>query len=462
MNKHSLSGWWAAVAVSGLLAACGGGSDGPPPPTAIPENLTISAPGAAESNTALRFSNSAGALSGLKYSWDFGDGGTSTEAAPDHSFASGGEFEVTLKVTNEVGANREVRGKVTITNIANVRGLVCSGADSTGWCWQNPRPTGNRVNTVFFLDASVGWRAGDMGEIFKTTDAGSTWVKQASGISTTIQGIAFLDARTGWATGAFGAVLKTVDGGVTWKVDKIPNATGVFYDASVITVIDANTVYVGRTTATSGGYGAVFVSTDAGASWRLTTPAPAVITQGGKLWAVEGNVVRRSVDGGKSFAAVLNLNPASNTYFDSISLTARDELRAAVLASKSGYDFATQQYVSKYVVSTTQDGGASWLTVDGTGLNTYGTYLRLLSVSEDGKALNALSYSNVLLRSVDGGQTWSSPGAIDPMNPYGLAITAFNADVLGAIGFGGAFLSEDGGLNWLKLKLPAVALAPPT
>jgi hypothetical protein len=34
----------------------------------------------------------------LLYSWDFGDGATSTDASPSHTYATGGDFEVTLEV----------------------------------------------------------------------------------------------------------------------------------------------------------------------------------------------------------------------------------------------------------------------------------------------------------------------------------------------------------------------------
>jgi chitodextrinase len=37
------------------------------------------------------------------YSWDFGDGSTSTLATPSHSYASAGTYRVTLTVTDEVG-----------------------------------------------------------------------------------------------------------------------------------------------------------------------------------------------------------------------------------------------------------------------------------------------------------------------------------------------------------------------
>lgn len=455
MKRHSLhaSGWWAALAVSLALTACGGGGDSPPPPTVIPENLAISAPAAAESGAAVKFSSAASAPAGLKYSWDFGDGGTSTEAAPSHSFAAGGEFEVLLKVSNEVGMTREVRSKLTITNLANVKGLVCSGADSTGWCWQNPRPTGNRVNAVFFLNASLGWRAGEAGEIFKTTDGGATWVKQNSGITTALQGIAFFDAQNGWAAGAFGAVLRTTDGGTTWKVDRLAEASPGFYDAGLITPIDASNVYIGRPVGAYG-YGGVFVSGDAGASWRPVTPAPTVITASGVLWAMENNQLKRSVDAGKSFAKVLEVKPdAGFSYFDTMSLMARDELRATLLTAQSRYDWTSQRYVNKVSVIATLDGGTTWTVAESGDLSSYGSGLRLLSASADGKTLNAVANANVLLRSVDGGRTWSSGGVIDPQG-YGLTIMAVGGDAFAALGYSGLYFSEDGGQTWPKLKLP--------
>lgn len=457
MNKSSLQtcGRWVVLAALGVLSACGGGGGGEPPPTAIPENLSISAPTSAESGGTVRFGSSAGTLAGFKYSWTFGDGGSSIEAAPSHSFANGGEYEVVLKVTNEVGASREIRSKLSVTNIANVRGLVCTGADSTGWCWQNPRPTGNRVNTVFFLNASLGWRAGDSGEIFKTADGGATWVKQNSGINAAIQGIAFLDAQTGWATGAYGAILRTSDGGTTWAVDKIGDAQLGYYDTNTITPLDASTLYLGRiVNSSSMSYGTALVSNDAGLTWRQIT-GPSVVTRNGKLWSLQGNVLRRSLDSGKTYANVLEVKTADgSTYFDSLNITANDELRAAVLASRSGYDYMAQKYVNQYLVSSTADGGATWTTVTPKGLDPYGTYLRLLSVSDDGLALTALANSNVLLRSVDGGQNWTSPGVIDASNS-GMSVSALGANMFVATGYSGLFISEDGGQTWPRLALPA-------
>lgn len=54
---------------------------------------------------------------GTSWSWDFGDGGTSTGANPQHTFTTEGIFTVTLVVTNAFGCTD------TITNIVTVEGF---------------------------------------------------------------------------------------------------------------------------------------------------------------------------------------------------------------------------------------------------------------------------------------------------------------------------------------------------
>lgn len=438
-----------------LLAACGGGgSDSPPSPppapavTAIPDNLAITAPATAESATTVKFGNSAGALAGLKYRWDFGDGGTSTEAAPSYSYAKGGEFDVVLKVTNEAGASKESRFKLSVTNIANVRGLECSGASNTGWCWQNPRPTGNRVNTVFFLNATTGWRGGESGEIFKTIDGGATWVRQNSGISARINSIKFFDANTGWAAGAFGAMLRTVDGGATWTVGKYGDAYDSF-DPGIFTVIDAKTVYAGRGNPFYG-------SKDGGLTWQPLTTTPHLITSTGKFWVLPSSggsgFARVSNDGLNYVNAVELKTPPGSYYFISTSLVAHGDLRAAIFTRSPVTDYATYQttYVENFY--TTQDGGATWSNVEVKNTGTTTGVQQLLAISADGKTLMANGGSNGLLRSTDGGATWTLSSASSIDYYYGF-VSLGGSDIVTS-SYSGLWLSEDTGVTWTKLASP--------
>lgn len=448
------------LVVAAVLSACGGGGDSPPPappaPTVVPDNLSITAPATAESATAVAFGNSAGTLAGLKYQWDFGDGATSSDAAPSHSYASGGEFEVVLKVSNDAGASRETRTKVNITNIANVRGLECTGAANTGWCWQNPKPTGNRVNTVFFLNASTGWRGGENGEIFKTSDGGTTWVRQPSGVSASIYGIRFLNATTGWATGAFGALLRTTDGGSTWTVGKLGDSNSSYGpDVAVITPLDAKTVFVGRTLASGGGsYGYFYASKDGGITWQTLSTVPHMITSSGKFWSLQNGSVNVSKDAGQSYTTLLSLKlPAGYSYFEASSLWPQDDQRAVVYTRASGYDSSLQRWVYLETVYTTVDAGANWSKVDLPVASSSIGLQRVLNVSSDGKGLLA-SGSAGLMSSSDGGRTWTAIAG-PSTDYYGLTYTSLGGSEVVATSYSGLWLSKDQGQTWTRLAAPS-------
>ncbi|HEX6882777.1 MAG TPA: PKD domain-containing protein [Planctomycetota bacterium] len=104
---------------------------------------------------AVQFSD---ASSGLvtSWSWSFGDGGSSTEASPEHVYATPGVFDVTLTVTGPAGGDAETRlGLVTVTSPLPLAGF--SGSPTSG----------TAPLAVQFTDASSGtitsrtWDFGD-------------------------------------------------------------------------------------------------------------------------------------------------------------------------------------------------------------------------------------------------------------------------------------------------------------
>ena len=51
----------------------------------------------------------------ITYSWTFGDGGTSSEPNPSHSYASGGTYTVTLEVRDDADATDDATRQVTVS-----------------------------------------------------------------------------------------------------------------------------------------------------------------------------------------------------------------------------------------------------------------------------------------------------------------------------------------------------------
>ena len=56
-----------------------------------------------------------------------------------------------------------------------------------------------KAGVVKFVDANTGWVAGDSGTILKTTNGGTSWTAETSGVAVTLRGMSFLDANTGYS-----------------------------------------------------------------------------------------------------------------------------------------------------------------------------------------------------------------------------------------------------------------------
>ena len=101
-----------------------------------------------------------------RWRWNFGDGTTSTERNPTHTF-SGGKFEVTLVASNDAGSSAPKTETVTVGTppVADIDCsadgpvLTCSGAGSTnavGYSWRASKATTNstpnQASTTFTFD----------------------------------------------------------------------------------------------------------------------------------------------------------------------------------------------------------------------------------------------------------------------------------------------------------------------
>lgn len=108
---------------------------------------------------------------------------------------------------------------------------------------------------VFFVDANTGYCSAWLGEIFKTTDAGTTW--QHTHTSQSLEGLWFTDENTGTIVGYNGTIIRTTDGGNSW-VHQNPGGTTWYFGCYFK---NQNTGYV------TGYNGTLLRTTNGGQNW---------------------------------------------------------------------------------------------------------------------------------------------------------------------------------------------------
>ncbi len=108
--------------------------EGPPPTNAAPQAAATGTPTSAVTPLQVQFS-SAGSVDtdGTidEYLWEFGDGGSSTDANPLYSYAAPGTYTVTLTVTDNQAATGTATTSVTVANAVAGRYVATTGSDTT-------------------------------------------------------------------------------------------------------------------------------------------------------------------------------------------------------------------------------------------------------------------------------------------------------------------------------------------
>jgi photosystem II stability/assembly factor-like uncharacterized protein len=230
----------------------------------------------------------------------------------------------------------------------------------------------------------------------------------------------FSDIHNGHFLTSNGALLSTTDGGRTWTRTDYTNYAGYGVGLHFTSASEGWLVLGGK----------LAHSTDGGTTWNLPLVASSMANLQGMTWgdATHGWVWNAALfytaDGGVTWSQ-------------------------AVLPNNSGVQFAAMTgpltgvaTVGYGPVAITQDGGATWQT--GGGAGTFGTL-----VHTSGQTVWSLA--NPLQRSKDGGRTWQAIGLL--LNgPYNVSATglSFADDLHGWLvtNAGGVLRTVDGGDTW--------------
>jgi photosystem II stability/assembly factor-like uncharacterized protein len=273
-------------------------------------------------------------------------------------------------------------------------------------------PITTKHEGLSFPDPQHGWLISDQGDIFATSDGGTTWQPQATGLGH-LRSLEFVSSTLGFAGTLGGVMYRTTDGGANW-VDITdgfaPQPIGFCGIAHV-----GNTVHVVGRYANAADY---YRSTDGGLTWS----------------------------------------------FQSFGSTAQGLVDVVFLNQQVGFigGRANQQTspTGSAIIYKTTDGGLTWRPVF---VGNYGTgwAWKIYPVSDQViyVALASTDGTYRVGKSVDGGEEWSVQIVVSGQQPdprSGVQGIGFLDEEVGWVGgfFNGMYATTNGGATWHWVTTP--------
>lgn len=321
-----------------------------------------------------------------------------------------------------------------------------------------------RPNRVYFLSPKVGYNYGN-GSFLKTTDGGKTWEDIASRINKAeINDMVFISESVGFLCGSGGALAWTVDAGKTWKkLD--PGGLGSAKLTSIV-FINPSTAYL------ADDMGDIMKSIDGGATWSRIGIVDGFVRQllfidEKNAYAItSNNSVHRTMDGGVtwktetvdgSYAGFSNIvyNTAKKTYVGVGHSLIGFKSNEGNWIKRSDRGFVNKPDRVFFPDDKTgylfQSSALNFKTIDG------GVTWKNIQFSEDyhehttavhffNKDVGLYTSEYNIFRTTDGAKTWSKPNISDYSRAT--AMTFVN-DKVGYLGTDKSiYKTVDAGLSW--------------
>jgi photosystem II stability/assembly factor-like uncharacterized protein len=158
------------------------------------------------------------------------------------------------------------------------------------------------MRAVYFVNRNIGWAVGSSGRILKTTNGGLSWDQQFSSNTNNLYCLYFADSLNGWAGGQFTALIHTTDGGSTWASQAYQSSYGL----NDLKFVNGIGYAVGESAV--GNVSLMIRSTDNGSSWHVINPGTSQFLYGvhftsrnsGWIAGFNGTIMR-TTDGGVTF-----------------------------------------------------------------------------------------------------------------------------------------------------------------
>jgi photosystem II stability/assembly factor-like uncharacterized protein len=319
--------------------------------------------------------------------------------------------------------------------------LLCSipKIANAQWVIQSS-PTTQRLLSVHFVNATMGYVAGEMGAILKTTDGGSMWQLLPTGVSNAFDAVRFVNSDTGFAFARGSIVFKTTNGGISWLQSSLSGITGFFRSASFP---DPHRGYaVGYFVNGANLSSFIAKTTNAGSTWQVQQFD--TITSLNGIHFPDANT-GYAIGSKNNFGGVILKTTDGGTIWESqISGSAYGLHSVYFTDSNTGYATSENGTIIK-----TMNGGNNWIT------QTSGTNRYLTSVyfgdANTGYAVSGFPSEGTIMKTTDAGNTWSSQTTVmDGLN----SICLVDANTGYAVGDDGLILkTTNGGVTRIKAKI---------
>jgi photosystem II stability/assembly factor-like uncharacterized protein len=308
----------------------------------------------------------------------------------------------------------------------------------SGWLWGDPTPQGNTLNDVAFAGAR-GFAVGELGTVLRSEDGGNTWTGLPSGSQADLTQVQEVDPNTVIVGGGC-AVRESVDAGASFhRLPVNDSESSCTTKIASFSFLNASTGFVEQAD------GTIFLTQDGGQTVAPKTPVPLNGANAGEIVFVSptvGFAIASTAGGGRIYRTADGAGS-----WTQVASSAAPLLALTFVTGTTAYAVGANSTMLK-----STDGGKSWsalaLTLPG---GTPAQSLTGISCSDAMHCLIATApaaagNSNVLLRTTDGGATGA---LVSPSQQNLLSVafsTASNAVAVGQLG--ATVLSSDGGTTF--------------